>query len=99
MTGSGPWNAWRVARSVGGVANVTASHPTVVMAIPITSRRVGESGGNAGGEGTNWEYTATTKEITMPAISLHALIRHQNQRNRKISPVPAPICSRIWNAW
>ena len=35
----------------------------------------------------------------MPAISLHALTRHQNQRSRKTSPVPAPIWSRIWNAW
>ena len=30
--------------------------------------------------------------------SLQALIRHQNQRNRNMSPVPAPICNRIWKA-
>ena len=83
---------------MGGVAKVTASHPTVVMAIPITSWTVGASGASPSARCTNWKYTATTNEIAMPAISLHALIRHQNQRSRKIDPVPAPIWSRIWNA-
>ncbi len=33
---------------------------------------------------------ASTKELAIAAISLHALIRHQNHRSRYNSPVPAP---------
>lgn len=43
----------------------------------------------------------TIPEKNMADISLHALIRHQNQRRIKISPVPAPniiIISNIWVA-
>ena len=32
-----------------------------------------------------------TNELAMAAISLHALTRHQNQRSRYSSPVPAPM--------
>ena len=31
------------------------------------------------------------KELIMAAISLHAVMRHQNQRKRYRSPVPAPM--------
>ena len=35
--------------------------------------------------------TAMAKEVIIAAISLHAVTRHQNQRRRYRSPVPAPM--------
>ena len=37
---------------------------------------------------------AIVKLASMALISLHALIRHQNQRSRKTAPAPATSCSR-----
>ena len=40
---------------------------------------------------------ATIPEANMADISLQELIRHQNHRSIKISPVPAPKVSKISN--
>jgi hypothetical protein len=40
---------------------------------------------------------ATIPEANIADISLHELIRHQNHRSIKISPVPAPKVSKISN--
>ena len=77
---------------------MTIIQPIVVLATPITSSSVGLSGANPSAPWTNVKYTVTRNEITMPASSLQAFTRHQNQRSRKMRPVPAPIWSRIWNA-
>ena len=39
-----------------------------------------------------------SNELTIATISVYALILHQNQRNIKMSPVPAPIIKSRLNA-
>ena len=40
----------------------------------------------------------TTKAVIMEETSLHALMRHQNQRRIRTRPVPAPVMMRIFHA-
>ena len=66
--------------SVAGVSQVTASHTAVVMATVIRSDQWG-----ANVTPICWSTSnpaARTNELAIAAISLHALIRHQNQRSR-----------------
>src|ERR1700681_77421 len=70
----------RVARSVGFVRYVAATHTAVVTPTVTSSETC---------EGTfvpifpaRKKARATTNELTIAEISLHALIRHQNQRSR-----------------
>ena len=78
---------------------MTPSQPTVVTATPMTSCSHADIGVNPSAPCTHAKYIATRNEIVIPASSLHTFTRYQNQRSRKTSPVPAPICSRIWNPW
>ena len=44
------------------------------------------------------KYAATTSEMSMAATSVHAEMRHQNQRSKNSPPVPAPSNSNKLNA-
>ena len=73
----------------------------VVMTTPATRPVEGDQSGVAHFTSPSPPVSqiATAKDTTMALISLHALMRHQNHRRMKTSPVPAPICRRIWKAW
>jgi hypothetical protein len=80
-------------RSVAGVRNAASSHVTVVR--PTEIRIVCANG-------RPWPFLARMKNVTdtrnelaIATISHHALMRHQNQRSRYSSPVPAPMLMMI----
>ena len=70
---------------------MTTIQPTVVTATPTTSSAEEFQLAKPSAVCKNAKYRATTNEITIAEISLHVLMRHQNQRSRNTSPVPAPI--------
>ena len=89
-------NASSTSRFSGGKRQALANHPKVVMAVPQTNFcQANNSGTKAAGDAakascTHVKYAATTKEMTMAAISVAADMRHQNQRSKNSPPVPAP---------
>ena len=69
-----------MARSAGGVRKVTTSHTIVV---PVTAKiRARWPEISRPPRRAKKKPSAMTKELIIAAISLHALMRHQNQRSR-----------------
>src|SRR5687768_2560445 len=82
----------------GGVRKVTRVQ---TMVEPITLITTWEAKGNVGPphRGDMPSTTPIADEAAIAAISLHALTRHQNQRARYTSPIPAPSVRSSRKSW
>src|SRR5690349_7019522 len=81
-------NLTSTSRSVSGPTYAVVTQHTVVIATVTTSATWVLNATPCDRSASN--PTDTTNELIIATISHHALTRHQNQRTRYSSPVPAP---------